>query len=150
MIYLDTNDANPNNNPYGMGNIETDIDLNDYNNNAMTFVGRYAVIIQKIKEVQPKAKIFCVTLPKSPGGLEDAPANPIIRQLVTVFSNCYLIALWQYAEMIDSNFRLGFHLTSAGYQIFGWQIMSYIDYLIRKYPSEFKEVAFIGIDYHHN
>lgn len=150
VIYLGTNDLDPAKNPYGMGNVATDIDVNNYNNNALTFAGRYATIIQKIKEVQPKARIFCCTLPKASSGAADKATNPIIRQIGDLFDLVYVLDLDQYADPISSNYRMGGHLTSAGYAIFGWHVMSYIDYLIRKYPLEFKEVAFIGTDYHHN
>ena len=38
-----------------------DIDINDYRNNANTFVGYYSQIIQRIKQIQPRAKIFLVS-----------------------------------------------------------------------------------------
>ena len=36
----------------------SDIDLSNYQNNAKTFIGYYAQIIQRVKELQPRAKIF--------------------------------------------------------------------------------------------
>lgn len=149
VIYLGTNDMDPNKNPYGMGNVTTDVDVNNYNNNGLTFAGRYATIIQRIKAVQPKAKIFCCTVPKSPSATGQRATNPIISAIVDLFDDVYLLDLFTYAETITNDLRVGFHLSSAGYTVFAWQVMSYIDFLIRKYPSEFKEVAFIGTNYHH-
>ena len=42
-----------------------DIDLNDYRNNKNTFIGNYAYIIQRYKEIQPEEKFFVVTIPYS-------------------------------------------------------------------------------------
>ena len=50
---------------YELGTID-DIDTADYKNNAETFAGWYAQIIQRYKENQPKAKFFLMTMPKEP------------------------------------------------------------------------------------
>ena len=144
-IFLGTNDIN-----FAVdGNAETDIDFNDYNNNADTFVGRYAKIIQKILELQPKAKIFCITPWKT------SATGTVRNQIVSVcdkFSQCYLVDLYTYA-LADNSFsgywqyKMGGHLTAIGYLWMAWDIMSYIDYIIRHNMDDFKEIGFIGTDY---
>ena len=68
-------------NLYGgkIGNAE-DIDLDDYNNNAHTFVGAYAKIIQRLKMIQPRAKFFLVTMPSDNGSEEFNAAIESIAQ----------------------------------------------------------------------
>ena len=39
-----------------------DVDINDFNNNADTFYGNYSGIIQRIKSIQPSAKIFLINI----------------------------------------------------------------------------------------
>ena len=40
-----------------------DIDLQDWHNNQKTFMGYYGQIIQRMKEIQPQAKFFLMTMP---------------------------------------------------------------------------------------
>src|SRR5699024_2230587 len=42
-----------------------DIDRGDYNNNNPTFCGYYAKIIQRLKSMQPEARFFLMTMPRS-------------------------------------------------------------------------------------
>lgn len=148
IIYLGTNDQSKIlSGEMPLGSLG-DIDLGNWQNNVDSFAGRYGEIIQRIKQTQPKAKIFCVTVPKRPTSATDNVCNPIIRQIPSLFTNVYLIDLWRYAKPIPH--YTGSHLNAIGYQIFGWQITSYIDYIIRKNPVEFNEVQFIGTNYQYN
>ena len=65
------------------------------------------------------------------------------------FDNTYLIDLYTYAPVNDaayrSVFRLG-HFTPTGYIVTARMIESYIDFIIRKHPDDFKQVGFIGMD----
>ena len=128
-----------------------DIDINDYRNNANTFVGYYAQIIQRIKQIQPRAKIFLVS-PLKHGDEKDEKrkiVRDLLEEMTKIFNCTYLLDMWTYAPLQDSaynaKFRLG-HLTPAGYVLTARMIESYIDYLIRKYPEDFNQVEFIGTD----
>ena len=46
---------------------------------------------------------------------------------------------------MKKNFFLG-HMTPTGYVLTARMIESYIDYIIRKNPDDFKQVGFIGTD----
>lgn len=148
VIYLGTNDKNAS---YDVGTVSTDVDTSDYNNNAETYAGYYGKIIQKIKEVQPKAKIFCVTIPNY--GADESAYNTVIRDLVDIFDNCYLIDLYNYGMIQDSawmeKYCCGWHLNAAGYLLYAWYVTSYVDYIIRHNWKDFEQVAFIGTDYIH-
>ena len=151
IIALGTNDIGYNGSFNGDTN--TDIDLSDYNNNANTSVGNYAKIIQKIKEFQPRARIFCCTIPNTRNTLNSRmAANNLIREIVNLFDNCYLIDLEKYGvktyEVSDwkDKYYKGGHLNTVGYKLFSDMIASYIDYIIRQDPYEFWDVCFIGTD----
>lgn len=70
----------------GSNYLETisDIDINNYNNNIDSYYGNYGKIIQKIKEISPKAKIWLVTIPYSNSIYQNY--NEAIRS----FDNVYL------------------------------------------------------------
>ena len=84
------------------GNVNDDIDLNNYANNAPTSVGGYARIIQRILAIQPKAVIMCVTIPNSRNvndSAERTDANNKIKTIANKFpQNCYVIDVQTYAE----------------------------------------------------
>ncbi len=128
-----------------------DVCKDDCKRNKPTFAGYYARIIQKIKELQPRAKIFLVSMPRS-GDDADAKRKDV-RDLLDgftgLFDNTYLIDLYTYAPINDIEynrvFRLG-HMTPTGYILTARMIESYIDYIIRKEPDEFSQVGFIGTD----
>jgi hypothetical protein len=44
---------------------------------------------------------------------------------------------------------MGYHLNAVGYQWFSWLVATYIDWIIRHNYEDFREVAFIGTDYHY-
>lgn len=132
-----------------LGDVTTDIDQ-DYKKNSSTFAGCYAGIIQRIKNIQPQAKIFVVTLPKEEGTNDNY--NNVIRQMADIFENVYVIDLYKYAPCYDEeNFRslyfMGGHLNAAGYQYTAWMIMTYIDWIIRQNMQDFEQVGFIGSSY---
>ena len=134
-----------------------DIDLSDYRKNAKTFIGYYAQIIQRIKELQPRAKIFLVSPIQTAGQEERTQTYKIIRDLLqdltTIFKNTYLLDMLTYAPVQDEDIRRRYwlgHMAPAGYVLVARMMESYIDYIIRTKPEEFKQVGFIGTDlYYH-
>lgn len=151
IIALGVNDSNPENieNGYKCGNFPDDIDMQDYNNNAETFIGCYAGIIQRIKEMQPEAKFFLVTMPRT--GMRCKPYNDAIRKMAEVFNNTWIIDLEKYnCDFYNSKeFKKLYkpndhgHLTAAGYEYTAWEFMTYIDWIIRHDMDSFKEVGFM-------
>lgn len=137
-----------------IGDID-DINFDDYTQNANTFCGWYAGIIQRLKQIQPKAKFFLMTMPREKRrGQDDKKAAhaDLLYKLAEVFDNTYVIDLFQYAPVYDEafvrHFYLGGHLNAAGYVITAKMVMSYIDYIIRSAPEDFTQVGFIGKDVH--
>lgn len=119
----------------------------DYNENADSFYGNYAGIIQRVKSIQRKAVIFCITLPRGDRSAAET-YNAAIRHMAEKFSNVYIIDLWRHAPAVNaewsSAFRLQYHLNAMGYLYTAWEVLTYIDWTIRRNPLYFRDVAFIG------
>ena len=128
-----------------------DVCMEDCTKNAPTIAGFYAQIIQRIKALQPRAKIFLVSMPQGdePKDEERKAFRDILECYTKMFNRTYLIDLFTYAPINDAKykdlFRLG-HLTPAGYVFTARMIESYIDYIIRHNQKDFNQIAFIGTD----
>ena len=140
-----------------MENISADIDFNTPANNANTFAGWYARVIQEIKAVAPDALIFPVVMPEQANETW-ANINTVIRSMQTIFATQYPNTIWtidlytykpsqQYLSAFKMN---GAHLNAQGYLYTAWEFMTYIDWLIRKNMSAFKGLCFIGTGAHIN
>lgn len=128
-----------------------DIHLEDCEQNAPTFAGDYAKIIQRLKKLQPRAKFFLVSIPRYGVDTDERRAKhrDLLKELTKVFNRTYLIDLFEYAPVYDKEFCdkyfLG-HMNPMGYVLSARMIESYIDYIIRKNPQDFNQVGFIGTD----
>ena len=149
IIALGVNDVFNRNMPIGS---TADICSEDYTKNADTFAGWYARIVQRYKEIQPDAKFFFVTTPRDGRTgekmkLADEMAD-LMRSFAEFFDNSYVIDLHKYGVEFTDELRqaiyLGGHLTPTGYLLVSKMIGSYIDYIIRHNPADFKQVGFIG------
>ena len=129
----------------------SDIDKDNYENNKPTFIGYYAQIIQRLKQLQPRAKFFLITLPRY-GDENDAISKNFrdrLEELTKFFDRTYLIDLFTYAPAYDKAFCERFflgHMTPTGYVLSAKMIESYIDYIIRHNEKDFAQAAFIGTD----
>ncbi len=130
------------------GDPKTDINLADYTKNAKTFAGYYGGIIQRVKSIQPDAKIFVVTMPRDGNDWGSFP--DVIRQMPELFDNVYVIDLGKYGPDYSpgtdfhKDFYMGGHLNAAGYQYTAWMMMNYIDWIIRHNMAAFSQIAFSG------
>jgi lysophospholipase L1-like esterase len=131
-----------------------DIDLNDWRNNKKTIVGYYATIIQRYKEIQPDAKFFFMTMPKSANEAQNKITEEflaLLNKMTEIFSNSYVIDLYNYAPVYDASFRekffLGGHMNACGYILTAKMVASHIDYIIRHNMEDFKQIGFVGTPY---
>ncbi len=135
----------------------SDVDPTDFAKNKPSFIGYYAAIIARYQALQPKAKFFLMTCPRS--GKDDPERNALrdkhrelLFGLAELFENCYVLDFRTYAPVYDEEFRkvfyLGGHMNAQGYRLTALMVESYIDYLIRHNPEDFKQVGFIGTPYH--
>lgn len=131
-----------------------DIDIANYKNNKQSFIGYYATIIQRYKQIQPRAKFFLMTMPKSDDNdekrQEKLAHREFLYELAKMFDNTYVIDLYEYGPVYDKEFTdtyyLSGHLAPTGYLLTAKMLASYIDYIIRHNPQDFKEIGFIGTD----
>lgn len=130
----------------------TDICVENWKENRDTFAGEYGKIIQRLKEIQPDAKFFLVTMPRTSSEIaKDDPGDAhalLLKEMTKIFENTYVIDLRTYGPVYDAEFKKTFyhnsHMTACGYLFTAKIIMSYIDYLIRHHMEEFKLAGMIG------
>ncbi len=131
-----------------------DIDPSNPDNNADTFAGWYGKVIQAYKKISPDAKFFLMSMPRRGDGKDDLHRahRDLLTDMCKLFDNTYLIDLFEYAPVYDEKFHkhfyLGGHLSAQGYLITAEMVMSYIDYIMRKYPEDFVQAGFIGKGVH--
>ncbi|MCQ2402246.1 MAG: SGNH/GDSL hydrolase family protein [Lentisphaeria bacterium] len=130
-----------------------DIDFQDYHNNKKTFMGYYATILQRYREISPRCRIFLVlSLMK----LEEERL-PYFRKIQTFLQELsqkmrfvYFMDLYQNGPVVDEAFTKKFfmngHMTPAGYLLKGRIFTSYMDYIIRHNLDDFTQIATIGED----
>lgn len=127
-------------------------DINsDYRKNAKTFIGYYAAIVARYKQISPDAKFFFVTFPNDLRRNKEELTQEVIRQLYSLaeyFDNAYVIDLYQYGPVYDEQFFENYfmygHMNPLGYIFTAEIIDSYIDYIVRHNPKDFEKVAFIN------
>lgn len=133
-----------------------DICPEDPGKNARTFSGEYGKIIQKIKEMQPKARVFLMTMPRDSrdeerSRLADLHAK-LLYEIADMFEYTYILDFRRYAPVYDEEFRknyfLGGHMNAAGYLLTAKYVMSYIDYIIRHNMEDFSQIGFVGTGFH--
>ena len=130
-----------------------DIDIENYKNNKPTFLGYYAQIVARYKEISPDAKFFFVTFPNTDTPERDEKTHGVIKALCDLaefFDNSYVINLYDYGPIHDAKFKEKFylygHLNPSGYILTAEVIDSYIDYIVRHNPDDFKTIGFVGTD----
>lgn len=154
VIALGVNDVINDGQPVGTTD---DINLSDYTKNADTFAGWYGQVIQRYKKLQPKARIFLVTMPRCSNDSErnaklKKECTDLLYKIAELFEFTYVLDFNKYAPVFDDEFNRNFflsgHMNPAGYCLFGKMVASYIDYVIRNNPEDFMQVGFIGTPYY--
>ncbi len=136
-----------------IGSVE-DICREDSHKNKLTFAGYYAAIVQRLKEINPDARFFFMTIPeehnrKEVQDIKDRHAE-LMYELAEYFDNSYVIDLRKYGPVYDDEFKKKFylngHMNTAGYCLTAQMVVSYIDYIIRHNLEAFSEIALNEID----
>ncbi len=155
IFALGCNDLSWANIPLGCAD---DIDPEHPENCPETFAGYMCKLLARYKEIQPKARFFLISMPREttdefvPSGPDDycrpEKHHEIMHALAEKFEFTYVIDLYKYGPVYDAEFKRNFymsgHLNAQGYMLTAHMVMSYIDYIIRKYPEDFTQVPFIG------
>ena len=156
IIALGVNDVLNQHQPTGA---PSDICLADWTKNEKTFTGYYGQIIQRYRAIEPNARFFLMTPPRSgpdcdPGDAarKDSLADAI-RAVAALFEHTYVLDLHRYCVPHDALFRRRFyaggHLNAAGYLLTAKLTASYIDYIIRHNIEDFVQAGVIGKPYFH-
>ena len=136
---------------YQAGDISTDIDVDNYeNNNEETFAGCYAGIIQRIRSISQRSIIFVVSMPNN--SINAQRFNRVIEEMPNLFNKVYLIDLQPLSTLYETeNFKnkyfMNGHLNAMGYLFTAYMFMHYIDCIIQKNPSIFKDIALWNTNY---
>lgn len=112
-----------------------------------SFCSHYMQIINRLKYIQPNAKIFLMTTP--PKGLWSYPAvDEAVRDIYEYYQDIYPgdvfiidIARYLTADLMGGMFYLSSHGSAAGYQYFAYVVNTYIDWIIRNNGTAFRRVA---------
>ena len=113
-----------------LGSIE-DIDPADWRNNKRSFIGDYARILQRYREIAPDSYFFLMTIPRNGQNNERTPLEEQHRELL-------------YALAFRHQYFLGGHMNPMGYLLTARMVVSYIDYIIRSDMRRFAQVGFIN------
>ncbi len=146
VIALGVNDANK----FEKG------DIGDENDDTKTtFAHYYLTIIKRLKAMQPRAKFFLVTIPDQKFSKEEkdntaASYRTLLKEICENYENCYLVDLYTYGPKYDAAFKDKFflygHMNAQGYIFTANMVDSYIDYIIRHNPEDFRRVPYIGTE----
>ncbi len=130
-----------------------DVHPDDPSKNAPTFLGQYAAIVSRYKAIAPDATFFFVTFPHLVEPELEETVQGMIKGLYGLserFDNTYVIDLYRYGPVYDARFQEQFyrhgHMSPAGYLLTARLIDSYIDYIVRHHPQQFKHIGFVGTD----
>lgn len=151
ILALGVNDLNGRNQE--LGSI-SDINFENYSQNAQTFCGYYARIIQRLKTMQPQARFFLMSMPRSTNEPDEKVEghSRLLNEMANVFEYTYVLDFAKYAPVYDKEFKqkffLGGHMNPMGYMLTAKMTMSYIDYIIRHNMEDFAQVGFIGNGVH--
>ena len=134
---------------FPMGNLD-DIDTINYLNNKDSFIGDYARIILKYKNISPEAKFFLVNMPQEESDNKEhiqikKDFNNLLYSLVKILKNCYVIDLYNkmpiYTNESKKLYYLNGHLSPMGYVYTAEIIDNLIDEIIRNNPDDFKYIG---------
>ena len=127
--------------------------------NAPTFAGWYGQILSRYRAIEPRCKLFLMTMPShhvddERGRLYDAH-QALLHEIAASFGNAYVLDFRRFAPSYDDpdirrRFYLGGHLNAVGYRLTALMVEAYIDYLVRHNPDDFREVGLIGTPYYND
>lgn len=134
-------------------------DLNEENfyapDQPETFANYYGKILLKLRQMQPKSRIFLMSMPRYGEPVHDEQAArhaELLHSFAAHFPFMYVLDFYKYAPVYDDAFHkqfyLGGHLNPMGYMLTAKMTASYIDYIVRHHPEDFAQVGFIGKPYY--
>lgn len=127
--------------------------VDDIGTDRETFLRYYGEIVARYKRISPDARFFFVTFPNMDYDIKQWHTREMVDSMYALagyFDNSYVIDLCKYGPVYDEEFRTHFylhgHLNPSGYILTARMIDSYIDYIVRHNPDDFKNAGFICTD----
>ena len=123
----------------------SDINQSDYTQNASTFYGQYARIIQMINAEHPNSIVICLTEPTTrissyDQAVRDICALNFIKAELVDLENDYF-ELFNTAEILAEHQPDGMHFTPYGYSLIAEAMIKALNDYISKNSSHFKYVG---------
>lgn len=124
-----------------------------------TFAWYYGKLLSEIKAVQPKARVFLVTIPDYNDGRNHAIARDhaaLLHDFASKNEYTYVIDLFALAPTPydDEDFRrayyLGSHMNPMGYLLTAEYMIACTDHIIRTHYEDFVQLPFIGTPFHND
>lgn len=131
----------------------SDMEPDENGNYKETFAAYYGRIVRRIKDINPDAYMFFMSMPRygDDGDPKREAHAAFLNELTKKFSRSYVIDLYKYAPVYDAEFKSHFfmsgHMNPAGYLLTARMVESYIDFIIRSNPEHFSKVGYIGTPY---
>lgn len=134
--------------PGGLGCASTDVNTADFEQNADSFAGWYAKVIQRIQTFTPDSKFFVVGLPNDYKFPHIEDTNKVLKDICGILPNCYYLDLYNSAPAYDRDFYDIFfevnHMNAMGYVFTAKLIQTLADRVIREHCEDFGAAQFIG------
>ena len=114
----------------------------------------YAKIIERYKEIQPKARFFLVSAPKglNPEDPKLLGLHNMLNELADEFEFTYVLDFYTYCPQHTQDYRNNFylhgHLNPMGYRNTAKLVESYIDWIIRHNMGDFRQIGLIGTEFY--
>lgn len=131
-----------------------DINREEPGKSAQTLAGYLGQLILRLRTIQPEAKFFYLTMPHTDPDDHEALGDAhqkLMYEFAEFFGNSYVIDLRKYGPVYDEEFKAKFygggHLNTLGYYFTALEVASYMDYLIRHNPRDFRETGLAGLPY---
>lgn len=128
-IALGTNDTNASFTDYSLGTVD------DIGTNNESFYAYYYKIIQRIKEINPSAKIIVCSLYSNTVNYNNA-----IKYFADNYTNIYYLDISNLLEKYKDYRNNGFHFTSLGYKLVADEICVRTTQLIKNNETDFQYI----------
>lgn len=123
-----------------------DIDVLNPTASADSFYGNYAKIIGYVRQVQPKAVIFCLTIPNSRQNATYTSFNNAIVDIASTMQT-HLITLTTADDLKTWDNRRYGHYNALGYNKWADLIAEHVNEYMDANANDFRQIEFIGTNY---
>ena len=114
-----------------------------------TFAWYFGALVRRLRKINPKCRLFFVTMPKSGSSHDELRARhaDFLHSFAEKLGFAYVIDFFNDVPVYDGEFRrrffMGSHMNAAGYLFTARVMASYIDYIIRNNWDDFVQIPFV-------